>query len=228
MIAVTLKGLAGRKLRAALTALAIVLGVAMVSGTYVLTDTISKGFDAIFADTYTHADAVIVGQEGFGEDEEVATESYPAGVLAKVRALPQVEDAEGAVLDEARLVGEDGKVIESSWGTAAFSVDPAADPRFNPLTVVQGSWPRGGEQIAIDRATARSRAWSRATRSASARSVPCGSSASRASSSTGRSSRSGARRSPPSSWAPPSGCSTRPESSTRSRCGRARASPRGS
>ena len=155
MIAVTLKGLAGRKLRAALTALAIVLGVAMVSGTYVLTDTISKGFDAIFADTYTHADAVIVGQEGFGEDEEVATESYPAGVLAKVRALPQVEGAEGAVLDEARLVGEDGKVIESSWGTAAFSVDPAADPRFNPLTVVQGSWPRGGEQIAIDRATAR-------------------------------------------------------------------------
>ena len=155
MIAVTLKGLAGRKLRASLTALAIVLGVAMVSGTYVLTDTISKGFDAIFADTYTHADAVIVGQEGFGGDDEVATESYPAGVLAKVRALPQVEGADGAVLDEARLVGKDGKVIESSWGTAAFSVDPAADSRFNPLSVVQGSWPRGGEQIAIDRATAR-------------------------------------------------------------------------
>ncbi len=154
MIAVTLKGLAGRKLRAALTALAIVLGVAMVSGTYVLTDTISKGFDAIFADTYTHADAVIVGQEGFGGDEEAATESFPAAVLTKVRALPQVEGADGAVLDEARLVGEDGKVIESSWGTAAFSVDPAAEPRFNPLTVVQGSWPRGGGQIAIDRATA--------------------------------------------------------------------------
>jgi putative ABC transport system permease protein len=154
MIAVTLKGLAGRKLRAALTALAIVLGVAMVSGTYVLTDTISKGFDAIFAETYTHADAVIVGQEGFGEEEEVATESYPAGVLAKVRDLPQVEAAEGAVLDDARLVGDDGKVIESSWGTAAFSVDPAADRRFSPLDVVQGSWPRGGGQIAIDRATA--------------------------------------------------------------------------
>jgi putative ABC transport system permease protein len=155
MIAVTLKGLAGRKLRASLTALAIVLGVAMVSGTYVLTDTISKGFDAIFADTYTHADAVIVGQEGFGEEGEVAAESYPADVLAKVRALAQVEGAEGAVLDDARLVGEDGKVIESSWGTAALSVDPAADRRFNPLTVVEGSWPRGGAQIAIDRATAK-------------------------------------------------------------------------
>ena len=76
-------------------------------------------------------------------------------MLAKVRALAQVEGAEGAVLDDARLVGEDGKVIESSWGTAALSVDPAADRRFNPLTVVKGSWPRGGAQIAIDRATAK-------------------------------------------------------------------------
>ena len=49
MTSVALKGLAGRKLRAFLTALAIVLGVAMVSGTYVLTDTIKSAFDQIFA-----------------------------------------------------------------------------------------------------------------------------------------------------------------------------------
>ena len=48
MIKVALKGLAGRKLRASLTAIAIILGVAMVSGTYVLTDTIDKAFDSIF------------------------------------------------------------------------------------------------------------------------------------------------------------------------------------
>jgi putative ABC transport system permease protein len=154
MIAVTLKGLAGRKLRAALTALAIVLGVAMVSGTYVLTDTISKGFDTIFAETYTHADAVIVGREGFADEDAAATESYPASVLAKVRGLPEVEGAEGAVIDDAQLVGADGKVIESSWGTAVFSVDPAADRRFNPLDVVQGAFPNGGGEIAIDRKTA--------------------------------------------------------------------------
>ena len=49
MTRVALKGLAGRKLRGLLTALAIVLGVAMVSGTYVLTDTIQRGFDTIFS-----------------------------------------------------------------------------------------------------------------------------------------------------------------------------------
>ena len=48
MIKFALKGLLGRKLRTALTAVAIVLGVAMVSGTYVLTDSIDQAFDAIF------------------------------------------------------------------------------------------------------------------------------------------------------------------------------------
>ena len=44
-------GLLGRKLRAALTAIAIVLGVAMISGTYVLTDTIDQAFDTIFSES---------------------------------------------------------------------------------------------------------------------------------------------------------------------------------
>jgi putative ABC transport system permease protein len=48
MIAVALKGLAGRKLRALLTAFAVVIGVSMVSGTFVLTDTMQKAFDGIF------------------------------------------------------------------------------------------------------------------------------------------------------------------------------------
>ena len=51
MIRVALRGLLGRKLRATLTAVAIVLGVAMVSGTYVLTDSIDRAFDNIFSDT---------------------------------------------------------------------------------------------------------------------------------------------------------------------------------
>ena len=52
MIGVALKGLLGRKLRAALTAFAIVLGVAMISGSFVLTDTLSKSFDSIYNETY--------------------------------------------------------------------------------------------------------------------------------------------------------------------------------
>jgi putative ABC transport system permease protein len=66
MLRVALKGLFGRKLRAVLTALAIVLGVAMISGTYVLTDTINAGFDTIFSQSYKNADVVITGKAAFG------------------------------------------------------------------------------------------------------------------------------------------------------------------
>ena len=45
-----LRGLLGRKLRTALTALAIVLGVAMIAGTFILTDSIDQAFDRIFTD----------------------------------------------------------------------------------------------------------------------------------------------------------------------------------
>jgi putative ABC transport system permease protein len=52
VIGVALKGLAGRKLRAGLTAVAIVLGVAMSSGTYILTDTIKSAFGTVFTQVY--------------------------------------------------------------------------------------------------------------------------------------------------------------------------------
>ena len=72
MIKVALKGLAGRKLRAALTALAIVLGVAMVSGTFILTDTIKAAFGTVFTVVYKHDDVVVSGKsaihEGSGSD----------------------------------------------------------------------------------------------------------------------------------------------------------------
>ena len=58
---VALRGLAGRKLRSVLTAFAIVLGVAMVSGTFVLTDTIDRAFHTIFSASYAHTDAVVSG-----------------------------------------------------------------------------------------------------------------------------------------------------------------------
>ena len=62
MTGVILRGLATRKLRAALTAIAIVLGVAMISGTYVLMDTTMHAFDNLFTTAYANAGAVVVGK----------------------------------------------------------------------------------------------------------------------------------------------------------------------
>ena len=153
---VALKGLAGRKLRSLLTALAIVLGVAMVSGTFILTDTIQKGFDTISQRSYEGTDAVITGKVAFASgDDESSAASFPADVLTRVERLPEVASATGLIEDEAGLVGRDGKTIGGgATPRLAFSVDSEADQRFNPLELAAGSWPSGRNAIAIDRTTA--------------------------------------------------------------------------
>ena len=157
MIGVALKGLAGRKLRAALTAIAIVLGVAMISGTYVLTDTIKSAFSTVFASVYQHTDAVVTGKSAIGQDNNspALPPSFPQSLLAKVRNLPGVEEAQGGVSDYAYLVGRDGKVISGHGAPPlAFSVHAHGDQRFNPLTLTSGSWPVGPHQVVIDANTA--------------------------------------------------------------------------
>jgi putative ABC transport system permease protein len=154
VIKVALKGLAGRKLRAALTALAIILGVAMVSGTYVLTDTIKAGFDAVFTSVYKRTDAVITGRSAIG-GTQTAPPSFSVSLLPRVQALPGVEDAAGGIGDQAQLVGRNGKVISVGGAPGlAFSVDPSKNQRFNPLELVSGRWPSNGDEVAIDSGTA--------------------------------------------------------------------------
>jgi len=157
MTHVALKGLLGRKLRATLTAVAIVLGVAMISGTYVLTDTIKSAFSTVFSTVYAHTDAVISGKSAIGGSANNGDRipSFPESLLASVRKLPGVAEAEGGIDDTAHLVGRDGKVISGHGSPGlAFSVHAKGDQRFNPLTLVSGTWPAGPHQVAIDANTA--------------------------------------------------------------------------
>src|SRR6266516_2495510 len=96
-------GIFSRELRTALTAIAIVLGVAMVCGTYVLTDSITQAFDAIFASTYRNTDAVVTGKRAFsGSDNGNAVNpSFDESLLPKVKALPDVGAALGGVQGDA-------------------------------------------------------------------------------------------------------------------------------
>jgi putative ABC transport system permease protein len=156
MIRVALKGLWGRKLRTVLTAMAIVLGVSMISGTYVLTDTITSSFTKVVDGSFEHADAVVTGKVAFKNNESntAATPAFPDSVLANVKQLPDVAAAAGAVGDNVKLIGRDGKVISTKGGSSiGASVDPKNDSRFNPLTLTSGKWPVGDRQIAIDQRT---------------------------------------------------------------------------
>ena len=158
MLRFALKGLAGRKFRASLTALAIVVGVAMISGTYVLTDTINNGFNNIFQVSYKNADVVISGKAAFetgGNQNAVQPPTFPESLLTKVRALPDVAQAAGSVTaDNVKLIGKNGKVISTGGAPAlGFSVDPRYQ-LFNPTQLTTGNWPTGPNQVAIDTGTA--------------------------------------------------------------------------
>ena len=97
MIKVALRGLAGRKLRALLTSFAIVLGVAMVSGTYILTDTVQQGFDTIFTRSYEGSDVVISGKKAFSvAEEEEDVPPFPESVLDEVRRHSPSASTHGA------------------------------------------------------------------------------------------------------------------------------------
>src|SRR5215208_1062191 len=154
MIQVALKGLAGRRLRAALTALAIVLGVAMVSGTYAFTDRIENAVDTLFTGAYTGADAVVSGKDVVKSSSRGAA-TVPADLVQTVASLPEVAAASGGIVDTARLLDRSGKPISTQDQALGLSVDPSAGARrFNPLTLTAGRWPSGPKETAIDAGTA--------------------------------------------------------------------------
>src|SRR4051812_10481000 len=153
MTRVAIKGLLRRKTRAVLTSLAVVLGVAMISGTFVLTDTIQRAFTNVFGTAYQHTSVIITGKEIVKESSTRPT--VPASLVERVRAQPGVAAAAGAVTDSVRLIGRDGKALGGSNGEGlGFGIDPA-QPRFSPITLSSGTWATGPDQVVIDTGTAK-------------------------------------------------------------------------
>ena len=129
MIRVALAGLLGRKLRTALTALAIVLGVAMVSGTFVLTDSIDKAFNSIFTRRppglrrrRSRGKAAVRPQQRQRDRSRRPFDRVAA--RRRCAALPDVDAAEGSVNGEAQLIGHNGKAIVFGGApNLGFSID---------------------------------------------------------------------------------------------------------
>lgn len=155
MIGVALKGLAARRVRALLTAFAVVIGVAMVSGTFILTDTTQKSFNGLFDASFDNTDAVVSGKEIVKDSTSGSGARVPASVLTKVRALPEVAAAGGTVsppeANAADIIGSDGKKVARE--SLAVSID-REHPQFSPLELRSGTWASGPGQIVMDVGTA--------------------------------------------------------------------------
>jgi putative ABC transport system permease protein len=153
MLALVLRGFLQRKLRVLLTAIAIALGVALMAGTYILTDTINHSFAGIFSTAYK-GDAVVVSPaETLGREISSETSPITERTLAQVRAVPGVAAASGAIFSEATLLNAHDKRL-STGGAPSFvgSVEPQHFESYSP---VQGSFPKNASEVAIDQGTAK-------------------------------------------------------------------------
>jgi putative ABC transport system permease protein len=150
----TLKGLLAHKLRLAATALAIVLGVSFVSGTFVLTDTITASFDSLFRQVTQGIDVAVRSEETFGGFEGEVRDPMPASLLERIKAVDGVRVAEGNVTGYAQLVGKDGKAV-TTGGAPSLGVSFNQDTAFTAgSTIRSGRLPSGPNELAIDAKTA--------------------------------------------------------------------------
>jgi putative ABC transport system permease protein len=156
MIRVTIKGLFAHKLRFVLTALAVVLGVAFMSGTFVLTDTVQKVFDELFADVNKGTDAYVRNAE---------KQELPFGGTERPRIpeslLPVVGDVDGAqatapgVSTYAQLVDKKGKVVGNpNQGAPTFGFNWVEVPELENFTIVDGGPPETADEMVIDKGSA--------------------------------------------------------------------------
>jgi len=155
VLRVALRGLLAHKVRLAATAIAVFLGVAFMAGTQVLTATMSRSFDEVFADVYKNIDVVVRSnreiETGFGSERARIDEA----AVVPVRAVPGVEAAEGQVQGSLRLIGRDDKPIgNADAGPPTFGLNWLTEPALNQWKLVAGNAPTGPGQLVLDKKTA--------------------------------------------------------------------------
>ena len=136
---VTLRGLLAHKLRLALTALAIVLGVTFISGTFVLTDTLNNTFSTLFTSVYSKIDFQVRGVAQFGSGSGATRNPLPESLLARCGACPASAGRTGrSGLRPVR--GHDGKPISSAHRHPRRRLRP--NPRISACTSSRATRPR--------------------------------------------------------------------------------------
>jgi putative ABC transport system permease protein len=153
MTRIALRYLWARRLRTLLTSLAIVLGVMMITGTYVLTDTIDRSFEDIFTQSNEGVDAIITSKEAI-DSVDGSEQPLPDRLLRDVRDTDGVEYAEGGISDpDVSIIGPDGEPVGGN-GAPTFAFGAPSD-RFDPLSY-EGRRPEANDEVAIDRLAAES------------------------------------------------------------------------
>ena len=151
MTSLAIKSLWARKRRAFTTTLAVLIGVSLVSGTYVLTDTINKAFDEIFSDSLKGTSVVITAKEPVRQENN-SVNAFSARILPKVKKVPGVRLASGAIFTPGGIFKENGDRVGAQF-SPKFIASRLPDG-LESLTYVDGKPPVNSRQVALDKAAA--------------------------------------------------------------------------
>lgn len=150
MTKLILRGLAARKLRATLTAVAVVLGVALVSGTYVFTDTLALAWGDI--DINPGADVVVRTDQVVSTPDEGGVPAFDASLLDRVRRVEGVEGAVGGIFSPVTILDQDGDPV-AAGGAPMFAASELPE-EFTPFGYPEGRPPSDAGEVALDTGTA--------------------------------------------------------------------------
>lgn len=148
MIRLALRNLLSRKRRTLLIALAVVVGVAQISGAFVLTDSMNSSIDKLFDTGQKGVDVVIAPKMA---SDDVDPPTIPAATLDRVKAVDGVSDAVGEVFAIASILKPDGKPV--SVGPPSF-VGSRSPDRFSPWQLTTGRWASARDETVLDKNTA--------------------------------------------------------------------------
>ncbi|MFE5242127.1 MULTISPECIES: ABC transporter permease [unclassified Streptomyces] len=151
MFRTAVRNVLAHKARLLMTVLAVMLGVAFVSGTLVFTDTLGNAFRNQSAKNY---DKVAVAVTTWAERGDEETAAVDEETLGKIRDLDGVAEATGRVSGFAGVADPDGKLIGNGWSNTGSNFAPGAGGKDAQYTFTEGTGPVKDGEIALDKETA--------------------------------------------------------------------------
>lgn len=156
MLKATLKSIRGHSSRLIGTAVAVILGVAFLAGTLVFTDTVRRTFDDLFASIYADIDAEVRSSTEIDLGFDSVRSRIPESLVEEVRQIEGVDEARGFLQANARIVAPDGEPVgRAGEGPPNFGMSWEGGTELSPWVLVDGGAPSGPDDVAIDRASAR-------------------------------------------------------------------------
>jgi putative ABC transport system permease protein len=149
----TLKSIGAHKRRLLATCSAVVLGVAFLSGTLVLGDTMRSGFGDMFSAANAGTDAIVRSRTEVGSNDISERGLLGADVVDKVAAVRGVAAAVPEIYGIGQIVGADGDAIGGN-GPPTQAGNWITNPDINPWKIADGRPPEAPGEVVIDKASA--------------------------------------------------------------------------